>query len=317
MFDIIKVLIGLLLPFLVLSLLCTLLTEFISRTRNLRGKTLANAIRVMLTDTSNAELSDVFYHHHLIRSLFQGKREPPYIPSRLFAYVLVDIIKSRTKTNQLTLALSKIQEKPLREALLALNTDTNTDRAVIGSIERWYNDVMERASGWYQQKVQTTIIVLGFSLAVGINIDTVLISDYITRGAVLREVFVATAKDLIEVRHQDAATQAVDKNRATELAEAWYQLQPFGLPIGWVHQPGQPFYYVRGTPTWPNEENFLTKLIGLFLTACAVILGAPMWFDVLNKFVLIRTSGKAPEETPLPPMDIPSPLEESRSPSSG
>src|SRR6185295_17297972 len=101
MFDILKLLIGLLFPYLVLSLLCTLLTELISRTWNLRGKTLADSIRRMLADSSNGDMTNDFYDHHLIGSLFQGRRKPPYIPSRLFAYVLADIIKTRTRTNKL------------------------------------------------------------------------------------------------------------------------------------------------------------------------------------------------------------------------
>jgi hypothetical protein len=33
------------------------------------------------------------------------------------------------------------------------------------------------------------------------------------------------------------------------------------------------------------------------LTAVAVSLGAPFWFDVLNKFIAFRSSGKPPEKT--------------------
>jgi len=36
-------------------------------------------------------------------------------------------------------------------------------------------------------------------------------------------------------------------------------------------------------------------------------LGAPFWFDLLNKFVNIRAVGKAPEEHPKNPKEQPQP----------
>jgi hypothetical protein len=34
------------------------------------------------------------------------------------------------------------------------------------------------------------------------------------------------------------------------------------------------------------------KLLGFLITAIAISLGAPFWFDLLNKLVKIRTAGK-------------------------
>jgi len=39
-------------------------------------------------------------------------------------------------------------------------------------IEAWYDDVMNRASGWYKRKVQITLLVLGFAISVAFNADT-------------------------------------------------------------------------------------------------------------------------------------------------
>jgi hypothetical protein len=40
------------------------------------------------------------------------------------------------------------------------------------------------------------------------------------------------------------------------------------------------------TPAW-----WLLKIIGILFTVLAVTLGAPFWFDFLNKIVKIRSSG--------------------------
>ncbi|HLQ50077.1 MAG TPA: hypothetical protein VK129_01185, partial [Terriglobales bacterium] len=38
-----------------------------------------------------------------------------------------------------------------------------------------------------------------------------------------------------------------------------------------------------------------SHLLGLFFTLVALSMGAPFWFDMLNKFINIRNSGKAPD----------------------
>jgi hypothetical protein len=55
---------------------------------------------------------------------------------------------------------------------------------------------------------------------------------------------------------------------------------------------------------WP------ARLLGWMLTILAISLGAPFWFDMLNKLVNIRSAGKSPDEaakTPkkkeMPPKD--------------
>lgn len=41
---------------------------------------------------------------------------------------------------------------------------------------------------------------------------------------------------------------------------------------------------------------FWTKVLGLLMTALAISLGAPFWFDLLNKVISIRAAGRSPEE---------------------
>jgi hypothetical protein len=49
----------------------------------------------------------------------------------------------------------------------------------------------------------------------------------------------------------------------------------------------------------PDGGNSWTlKIIGWLLTALAVSLGAPFWFDLLNKFIVIRSAVKPREKSP-------------------
>ena len=42
---------------------------------------------------------------------------------------------------------------------------------------------------------------------------------------------------------------------------------------------------------------WLLKVGGLLITGLAVSLGAPFWFDTLNRFMNIRNAGRAPDES--------------------
>jgi hypothetical protein len=91
---------------------------------------------------------------------------------------------------------------------------------------------------------------------------------------------------------------------ACRLKESQCRLAGLGLPIGWpLAEDGQ--------PTWPGLHfwhpiEFLSRwypafrlhFFGWLLTALAVSLGAPFWFDMLNKFIVVRSTVKPKEKSP-------------------
>jgi hypothetical protein len=60
-------------------------------------------------------------------------------------------------------------------------------------------------------------------------------------------------------------------------------------PIGW------------NTSSWHNTigsaGSFLFKLLGLVLSVFAIMMGAPFWFDTLNKISNLRGTGPKPSTT--------------------
>src|SRR5262249_26918130 len=99
-----------------------------------------------------------------------------------------------------------------------------------------------------------------------------------------------------------AAQNEIDAQRRA--AEAGYRVAPFsswsdlGSQAAWAK-----LAQAAGFHVW-----------GWLLTAIAGSLGAPFWFDILNKVINLRSSGKAPEEKPKPPKEVPKPLEPGQSP---
>jgi hypothetical protein len=67
--------------------------------------------------------------------------------------------------------------------------------------------------------------------------------------------------------------------------DAAAQLAGLGLPLGWT---------AGKISALADPLALVAKLFGLLVTALAVSLGAPFWFDTLQLFLNIRTAGPKP-----------------------
>jgi hypothetical protein len=64
-------------------------------------------------------------------------------------------------------------------------------------------------------------------------------------------------------------------------------LNNLSLPIGWSASQWQ---YLR------DPGHLVSAFLGWFLTGLAASLGAPFWFDTLQRFVTVRGNGRSPDE---------------------
>jgi hypothetical protein len=138
MFDILDILLGLFFVYLLLSLVCTAIMEYIAALTNKRGKELVRGIEQALGDTGAAR----FFDHPLIRSFYPDleeveKREqaignkpwimrpfyrlytwlfpsgsrprrPSYLPARTFALALAELLDSPEPAAEGTTDIKKI-----------------------------------------------------------------------------------------------------------------------------------------------------------------------------------------------------------------
>jgi hypothetical protein len=237
------------------------------------------------------------YEHGLIKSLVQDpkkKIDPSYIPSRTFALALLDTLARQGGTSSnpghavtptpagdgaappsvalVRRGLAQAESPDLARSLTTLIAEAGEDlKALQAGVERWFNDTMERAGGWYRRKVQLILTTLAVIVTVSLNADTLMMGNALLRDATLRAAVVAAADQYTE-------TASVDSLKV--------QFASLQLPIGWAIEADSP---APKDPIW-----WLTKLIGLAITALAISLGAPFWFDVLNKVAKIRSTGPKP-----------------------
>jgi hypothetical protein len=237
---------------------------------------------------------------------------PSYIPSRTFALALIDVLNANKEQGEramssITKALAEHENKAA-QALLTLAIDARGDVVAFQrNLEEWYNDAMDRVSGWYKRYTQRVLVVIGLLLAVAFNVNSVRVARTLWLDRDARQAMVDAAGNYAK-DHPTAANQVAPGGAGTrDAGKLKEQLQSdvdvFNqvttsalLPLGWKHP--WHFYeeYFRAAP---KDAIFsaLTLLAGWLMTALAISFGAPFWFDTLNKFMVVRSTVKPQEKS--------------------
>lgn len=326
--DVLEVGIGMSLLFLMMSLIATAMREAIEGLLKHRSKDLEKGLREMLNDTRAGDYTGLvgqLYQHPLINSLYRGTLDkarksdlPSYIPSKGFVTALLDILlnaKPATTPAQtggadgaapkgdvpplalnntsLTLAnlkacVNNLPDQVRKPILLAIDDAQGDINAAKANLAAWFDATMDRVSGWYRRRTQLILFVIGICAAVVLNVDSLTIAQRLTSDKALRQGIVAVAEKQSAGTPQDAYTQ---------LSDAFGSI---GLPVGWM-QDGDTIYPAAqmcpGGKCHFNWGILLRTIIGWFVTASAVMLGAPFWFDVLNRFMVVRSTIKPNEKS--------------------
>lgn len=308
--EILDVAIGLIFVYLVVSVLCSAIREGIESWLKTRAAYLEHGIRQLLQDMEGTGLAKDVFEHPLIFGLFtsskyepggsrtklammqRGRGLPSYIPSQTFAVALLDIAARGPVTKDATAAdavapislenvrrnLGGIQSPAIRRVILTAldRAEGDLDKAQ-KSIEDWYDSGMDRVSGWYKRSTHQIILAIGLFVAVSMNIDSIAIVDQLYKSDATRAAAVAAAGSA---------------ESDMTYAEARTALRNLHLPIGWE----QSSLSLQVPEDWFKE--LIYPWLGWLLTAIAASLGAPFWFDVLNKVMVIRSTVKPREKSP-------------------
>lgn len=329
-----EVAIGMIFVYLLLSLLCSAVVEYIEAKLNYRAKDLEKGLRLLLDQqmpkklaykklgTVTDTVAERLYAHPLVKSLYRGEKPPSYIPSRTFALALWDMAfpaNERAAAGDAQ-GLSKIRKSvddnkvigdDLKRSLLALLDDAEGDfDKARKNIEDWYDGTMDRVSGWYKRRVHVVLLIMGIAVSGLINADTINIVKALMRNDALRAAVVASAERAADAPAPAPTPTPADPKERDRLAtqrvqDVRAQIDTLGLPIGWERNPSTPDD-PRRFPGTPGE--WILKVLGLLITALAVSQGAPFWFDLLNKFIVIRSTVKPHEKSKeQPSKDRPAP----------
>lgn len=371
----IDVAIALSLMYLMLSLFCTVINEYIATKLKLRSKALASTLEKLL---DNETLRKTFYGHGLIlgnnqagktgpqstlggimtvgsavMSVVRGTpeqppasssatappppaadgkaatpapvatpQEPPakrdhpsYLSGRNVALALIGALAPNNhlpKIEDIQKIVIALPAGSLRGALLASLAEAGNDLDKLRtSIATWFDDSMERLSGAYKRQLKWISAVIGLLVAVAFNADTFNVATTLWTDSDRRAAVIEVAKRVAsepppagssESAKGDAAkADAANVRNEIKKVESTLRLLPIGWNCGGVKPSASTGavaefirYYWNCACTNAGTVR-LRDILGWLFTAAALTLGAPFWFDTLQKFVNIRGAGAKPK----------------------
>ncbi|HEX3765608.1 MAG TPA: hypothetical protein VHW23_43230 [Kofleriaceae bacterium] len=333
--TVVDVAVGLFLVYGMLSSVCSVLNEYIQRMVDARARQLERAVQILLADKQGSLFASV-KNHALIRAVAHSPTSmPSYLPSSTFTQALFDALVTRVDGDHpLTFKRLRdgIQQLPdgsdVKAALLSLAGSAENDVAAMRKrVEKWFDDAMDRLSGRYKRHVTIWILALGFVVAAVTNADTILLVQRLEHEGALRTAVAARATDMQPAAQQPAARPPVaqqpaaqppaaqgapaagptsirDASAAPDLQADMAQLQQLNV-LFWdtarmtTASDEMRYPLAMRRPEWSASWLgwLALKLAGLALTALAVSLGAPFWFDLLGRLVNLRATGARPAKT--------------------
>jgi hypothetical protein len=229
---------------------------------------------------------------------------PAYISSRSFAEAVIDLVLPDAAGHTTMATISRNihalpDNMPLKTSLqvLAKNADTDVSR-FRAAVEAWYDDHMDRVSGWYKRHTAKITLVVGAILVVLLNINALTMGRALyTQSTVSSAISTVAAKDAncpASQTRQDclAALQAEISAAATA-----------GLPIGWgtvrdCTAPGARCNWLDKRGIFSQHGNsgwqLVQVLLGFLIMIIALVPGARFWFGLLSKLGALRTTGPKP-----------------------
>ena len=258
------------------------------------------------------------------KELFK-KTDPSYLSSETFATALIQALK-----NELEEMLEDPQKASTAEAIKTIKDKINhskkiptslketlmtlADRASLKAseadnkllifqqeIEAWFDRSMERASGVYKRNAQLLCFFLGFAIAIMFNLDSLFLAHRLSQDTAMRTALAGGAETIVK----DSTTQnsqSFDPDKLQENINSLLGKSSFIAPItenadNLMGCPDKKQTSKNPISCDPSEKTLnpwkiFPTVVGWIITALAIYMGAPFWFDILGKLVNVRSTGK-------------------------
>jgi hypothetical protein len=193
-----------------------------------------------------------------------------------------------------------LPDSNIRDVLLAnLSAGQQSIVELRNNVATWFDSAMDRLSGSYKRWLKVLSLIVGIGIAFAFNADTfsvgkALWGDEALRGQIVNAAAQYVNKPLDSPECKDADLQKQTTCNLNSLKQQEALLRPF--PIGW---PSDPLIARYNDPkvSWLLFAGLaLLKILGCLWTGLALSLGAPFWFDTLQKFMNVRGAGTKPDD---------------------
>ncbi len=299
-----EVIAGMIFTFMLLSLLGTTFNELVSAWRGWRGFYLEEALKRLLEYKDNPAVFNKFKQNAMFRQLMQHKaplrvsQAPAYLSATNFSSILANVLK---KKNEVVQSVDDFmhglpEDSQLRQVLEQFKEEGHTSVDAFKSrLQAWFDDVMYQSSGWYKRHLQFVTFFVGLGIAIVLNADSFQIYSHLTNNAANRQQLSLLATAFANKNEtlpmpsapSDSLSGSEIKNELKNFVnQPAFKEASNILGLGWSRSD-----FFVAPRTW------LLRLLGWFITALAISLGAPFWFDVLKKIITIQSTGSMPSGT--------------------
>jgi hypothetical protein len=190
--------------FLMFSAICSAIQELVANALRWRAKNLEQGI-AKLVGSSN--LAAALYQHPVISALKSPRwlrkkmdgHNPSYIPPTHFASALMDTLKI-SPDGRGTLNFDPARHAPeLQQVLNSLVQGVGTTPEKIRkAIEDWFDESMNRVSGWYKRKAHAWMWLIGGVVCLLLNADSINVAKLFWNDEALRAATVKAATEYVQ-----------------------------------------------------------------------------------------------------------------------
>lgn len=316
-----------------------------------------------------SNLATLFYEQPGIKylGLSNWYKRPSFIKPENFAKTLCDILINSSKTNNnesqkisetLNANVITYKEKVISidpETLEYINSlwrDAQQDADKFKTLlSNWFLETMDRLSIAYKHRTQLNVFIIGFIIAFAFNVDTVSITNKLSKDDKARSELAQLAssymsnqdKNSVKSNQNDTMNNASSDTITVEIQKVFTMLREDVnasnnlIALGWdipenfnksirfdsiikananikgkkrktklniCQQCTQTLYNNRPKPVREDTELTISEklkyvncvasknksFIGILITAIAISLGAPFWFDLLSKIMKLRST---------------------------
>lgn len=306
--SIIEVGVGLVLVYLLLSLLVSQINNILKNLLNVRGEVYQQELGRLLRDS---ELQVAILNHpavNMLREAIDGIAVKN-ISSSLLTNVLIDLIAGNGETIEMLEGLTNselvdqiiksVDNPDLQEQLYGVLRTARDLQDAKDKIAQWFETGLNRAHEVYTRRMQLLSFLCGAILAILLNVDTLYVAQALWNDPVLRQAAVEAANNTYDTTMDPEGTSDDLQGSIEAAQDTMDVLLGLRLPIGWYNlaldERVNATDLVNPETDTRNLWNILpggnegwlglliAKIVGLLMTTIAVMQGAPFWFDLLRR----------------------------------
>ncbi len=243
----------------------------------------------------------------LLEKLTYDPKNPDSIASDL------DVLAERLKTATAADG-SPLLSTELKRSMLGYISEARADFAIASlktqselqlfrsKVENWYDTNMDRVEGHLKKKyLRPVTFWVGVFVVLSLNADSLAITRYLytnpdVRAKLATQAMAAASDTTLQIKLQRLTkggdTTIVGKNIIQDIREQQLEIKreiaklDEEVPLGWKQAD------LDRLSKYP--QSVLPKIAGWLATILAIMLGAPFWFELLNKVTNLRGSGPKP-----------------------